>query len=121
MNKEKSFAERVMTFLKLDDNSKVVKFQKQAVKVWKEQIEVRKKEVADLEEKKAELMEDKADEIVLNVDLSQLNTIDSREAYLLKYQTNLLALRTKIEDFDAQIAVKEEEIAAFEWLISTLE
>ena len=45
MKEKKSFKERVMSFLKLDDAGKVEAFQKQAVKTWKEQIEIRQKEV----------------------------------------------------------------------------
>lgn len=120
MKNEKSFAERVVAFLKLDDNSKVVKFQKQAVKVWQEQVELRKKEVSVLEEKKAELMEEKSEEIILDVDLTKLSTIESREAYLALYQGKLLALKRQIEAFDDLIEVKNAEIAEFEWLISTL-
>lgn len=118
MTKEKkSFVERVVGFLKLDDNGKVEKFQKQAVKVWEKQIEIREAEIAELSEKQTELIDEKAEEIVLNVNVSKLKTIEDREAYILKYQGELLALKARIEEFDALIEEKELEMENFTWLI----
>lgn len=118
MTKEKkSFVERVVGFLKLDDNGKVEKFQKQAVKVWEKQIEIREAEIAELSEKQTELIDEKAEEIVLNVNVSKLKTIEDREAYILKYQGELLALKARIEEFEVLIEEKELEMENFTWLI----
>lgn len=118
MTKEKkSFVERVVGFLKLDDNGKVEKFQKQAVKVWEKQIEIRQAEIVELVEKQSELVDEKAEEIVLNVNVNKLKTIEDRESYILKYQGELLALKARIEEFDALIEEKELEMENFAWLI----
>lgn len=113
-----SYVKRVANFLKLDEEGKVSKFQKQATKEWRKQIALRQAKIAELEEKKEELREEKTDEVVLNVDINRLGDIEARKNYIPVYMQNLLRLKDNIAQEDAEIEKLKEEIEGFEYMIS---
>lgn len=115
-----TFAKRVSAFLKLDDEGKISKFQKQTIKTWKEQIDIRKKNIDDLNDNKKELLEEVTEETVLNIDIEQMKSIETRKAYIGIYMAKLMNINEKIIYIDISLDRLEEEIKRFENMISLI-
>ena len=115
------FVEAVVHLLKLDDEGKVTKFQKQALKEATEQIEIRTKEVNKLKEKKEEYMKERAPETMHKLSVDSIGTIDDREAYIDKtFFPMMFKIREETKGFDAQIKVAEEDIEDYRWVLEQL-
>lgn len=112
-----TFAKRVSAFLKLDDEGKISKFQKQTIKTWKEQITIRKNGIDELSERKKELLEEVTEETVLNVDMEQMKSIETRKVYIGMYMGELMKVDDQIRVVDSSIEDLEEEIKRFESMI----
>ena len=119
MTAKTSFISRVMAKLTGGDEAKIARFQAKAVKFYNTQINIRKNEVDDLKEKKADLQE-AFDESVITVDVDKIKTTEGVDSYIQDYTRKLNAGLKAIKAVDAEVKVKEAEIADFKALIEVL-
>ena len=111
------FVEAVVHLLKLDDEGKVSKFQKQSLEEVDEQIETREKATAKLRKKKVEYESQKAPEKMHKLSIDSIGTIDDREQYFENtFLPTMFGIKNALDDFDAQIETKEKEIEAYKWV-----
>lgn len=111
------FLANVKAMLKLDDDSKIVKFQATSLKVWNKQIKERRDKIEELNEKIEELTDDTLFETVHNVNVSRIKSTDSRTDYVQVYGNAILKVREEIEDLEDDIESLNNEIEDFEFLI----
>lgn len=116
---KETFVDKVKTFLKLDDDSKVAKFQKEDLKLLKQQITLRGNEKEELTEKIAE-KEEELTETSLDVDLESIKTLSDRKSYIDTYNSKLLGILEEIDDLEEDLETKDAEIAKFEKLIEKI-
>lgn len=118
---KKGFVDSVVAFLKLDEAGKVAKFQKQALKKITKQIAIRKEQLEELLEKQAEYANERVPEVILNVDVARLTSVESRESYFENtYLPAIEKVLQKEDTFDDEIAELEEQISTFERIAAKL-
>jgi flagellar biosynthesis chaperone FliJ len=122
MSKEtKTFVQKVVAFIKADDDSKVASFQKQSLKTVNKQIKENEEKLAEIKEKKEEYQNDIAPETVLNVHIDSIKTVESRKNYFKNtYLPTLLGVKEKLDNFDEEIEVLEAEIDQLKWAAEQL-
>ncbi len=112
-----SFVEKVLSLIQGGDESKIKRFHKKIVKAWKNQIRIRKDEIEKLKEQ----IEDKNEELseaIFNVDVSQIQTTESTDAYVETYSQKINKINVDLDSFAKQIDVKNTEIKQFEDLVN---
>lgn len=116
-----NYVARVKAMLKLDDDSKIEKFQKAAVKKWKNQITLREGEIEELEDKLLEVETDRLEDVLFNLDVKEIATTDSRKDYINTYQSNIEDVLIEEEELRDNIEILEKEIKKYKKLISLIE
>lgn len=112
MSDKKTFAQKVAAFLKMDDEGKVGSFQAQSLKIIAKQIKTREDLLVEKQEERKEYVDEKSPEIVLNVNVNRIKTIQDRKEYFEGvYLPTLLNVTEAVTAFDDEIEVMEQKIA----------
>ena len=116
---KETFVDKVKAFLKLDDDGKIQKFQKENIKVLKQQIAIRENEKDDISEKLAEKKEELTEKS-LDVYLEKIKTLSDRKYYIETYNSALLHILDEIDTLGDDYDTKNDEIERFERLIDLI-
>jgi len=106
---KKTFIERVVSFLKNDDDAKIRKFQKRAIQKLKETIRAKESTIETLEYKLQDALEAQ-EEAVVNIDVTQLENVDAMDNYIAIYINNQKEASEKIEVIEYKIQEARESI-----------
>lgn len=113
--REKTFVERVKSFLKLDDDSKISKFHKEVTKELANQVSIRESEKEELVSNLEDLHEHLEEES-LNINLERIKTSSDRLSYKNEYIESLTLILEIINKLKYQIEACDGDIAAFKTL-----
>lgn len=117
--KKTSFVQRVLDKLKGGEEAKLARFHKKALKYNTDQIKLRRDAIEELKEKRADKQEEYEDAL-LNIDEDSIKTVDAVNSYVPDYVRRMFRYQGEIEELDAEIELKEKEIAKFEQLSGDL-
>jgi hypothetical protein len=113
--KKLSFYEKVQQWVTGGDKRKTERFHKKFIKDNDEQIELRQKKIDDAEERKLEINE-KLKESLFKIDMTEIDTIDSTNAYIPKYRKSAIAILKERKDLQTEIDTWKAEQKQFEEL-----
>jgi hypothetical protein len=120
---EVSFVQRVLNFIKTDDESAVKNTQKQALKIWKKEISLAERAISRLKQDLAEEIEAKEEYITeakeqlansyLNIDVEAVKTVDDRKDYVENvYQQQIANAKAKVESLKKELSDLKDEVNA---------
>jgi TolA-binding protein len=109
----KSFAAKVIEFLKGGEEAKMARFESKLSKYVAKQISMRTDDIETLRDKVADANE-VLEETILGVDLEQVNKTDVVENYVPKYVDKVIAARQVVEALEDKIEELQEEIKELE-------
>lgn len=110
---QKSFAAKVIEFLKGGEEAKMSRFEGKLSKYLSKQISMRADQIETLRDKVADANE-VLEETILGVDLEQVNKTDVVENYVPKYVGKVIAARQVVEDLESKIESFQGEIQELE-------
>jgi hemerythrin-like domain-containing protein len=102
-----NFVEKVMAHLQGGDESKVIKFQSAVKRSCDSQIREIELENIKLKER-IEDAQGEIDEAMLNVDVSRIQTTDSRESYVWEYLELLESKEKKVAGYSKEVAANDK-------------
>lgn len=121
MSDKKTFVQRVASFLKMDDEGKIGSFQTQSLKIINKQIKTREDLLVEKKEERDEYINEKSPEVVLNINVSRIKTIQDRKEYFEGvYLPTLLRVVEKTSEFDDEVDEIEQEIVALKEVVELL-
>jgi len=118
-----SFVQRVLSFIKTDDESAVKSTQKQALKIWSKEVSLAERAISRLKQDLAEEVESKEEYIAeakeqlansyLNIDVEAVKTVDDRKDYVENvYQQQIANAKAKVESLEKELSDLKDEVNA---------
>lgn len=114
-----SFIERVVSFIKGDDDAKVRKFQKRAISNYEITVKALEREIETLEHKLSDAR-DVQNDALLNVDISMIGSVESIDRYSESYITAQFRYDDQMKAFETEIQAKKDKIAKIKAVIAKM-
>lgn len=107
--KQSTFVQRIMAIVKGGDEAKLVRFESKLSKYFDKQVKMREEAIEDVREQILDAQEALRD-AVDSVDMDQLATKESSDAYCVSYINSVAKANERIEELNFQIKDLQEEI-----------
>jgi hypothetical protein len=114
-----NFIERVMSFIKNDDDNKIRKFQKRAVQKLNLTVQTETAELDGLKMEKVDI-ETAIEEVIIDINIDKLSNTESIDSYIKEYVRKYSHLKSKLRNIEEDIEIKELKINEYKNLIEKI-